>query len=93
MNYPKIGGARVFAMGNIIHIVDANGGKPLLFNHQEAREMAKALNTLAEAILPTTPDGEGLCRLPCTNCGQLMVTIGKWKGGEVHICNKCAKGS
>jgi hypothetical protein len=53
MNYPRIGGARVFALGNIIHIIGANGGKPLLFNHTEARELAVALHALAEAIFPT----------------------------------------
>lgn len=50
MNYPKIGPIRVFAMGNVIHIVDADGGKPFLFNHTEARELAKALKTLADHI-------------------------------------------
>jgi phenylalanyl-tRNA synthetase beta subunit len=50
MNYPKIGPVRVFALGNIIHVVDANGGKPFLFNHTEARELSKSLRTLADAI-------------------------------------------
>lgn len=56
MNYPKIGPVRVFAMDKVIHIVDANGGKPFLFNHTEARELVKALKTLADAI--NNPDKE-----------------------------------
>lgn len=62
MNYPKIGGARVFALGNVIHVVDAEGGKPLLFNHTEARELAKTLHTWPRPSCPhrldrLTPSG------------------------------------
>lgn len=59
MNYPKIGPIRVFAMGKDILIVAADGGKPFTFNPADARELAKALNVLADAIDPKEKKTDG----------------------------------